>query len=84
MCSGIDCEHLGTNCEAPGCDNLICKTHEQCCSSCEKRYCEDCYETHLEACPGSLIDPHNQIVELQLADEAVFSEVIGTKIGDYQ
>lgn len=84
ICSSIDCEHLGTKCGAPGCDNRSCKTHAQCCSSCEQRFCEDCYEAHLELCPGSLIDPHNQGVELQLADEEVLPEVTRARIGGCQ
>ena len=83
MCS-IDCEHLGTSCEASGCDNRACKEHERYCSSCESRFCEDCYEAHLDACAGSLADAHDQRVELELAEEAVLSDFTGAKRGGCQ
>ena len=84
MCSSPDCEHLGASCESGGCDNQACKQHECYCSGCESRYCEDCYGVHFEACPGTRIDPHDERVELTLAEQAVSSDLTGTKRGGCQ
>jgi hypothetical protein len=70
ICSAIDCEHPGRTCEAAGCDNYICKLHEQYCSRCEQRYCEDCCATHLEACSGPEADAYDEHVEQALSYEA--------------
>jgi hypothetical protein len=69
ICNLLGCEHLGTICEAAGCDNYVCKVHEQYCSCCQQRYCEDCHTMHLQACGGSEIDAHDQRVERSLSME---------------
>jgi hypothetical protein len=69
ICNVLECEHLGTICEAPGCDNYVCKIHEQYCSSCQERYCADCHTTHLEACVRPEVDAHDQRVEQSLSME---------------
>ncbi len=68
VCNSVDCEHPGGSCEAAGCDNRICKVHERYCTNCELRYCEDCYEPHLEGCCGRLPDAHDAAVEQALSE----------------
>jgi hypothetical protein len=71
VCNTVDCEHVGRGCEAVACENRVCNTHGHYCSGCELRYCEECYEAHLEVCCGPRVDVHDQQVEQALALEIV-------------
>ena len=63
ICGTLDCQHMGQSCEAPGCDNSICRLHGHYCPRCEQRYCEDCHAAHLEACYGAETDAYDELVE---------------------
>jgi len=65
-CNTTDCVHLGRSCEAAGCDSRVCRLHENYCSGCGLRYCQGCFEGHLESCPGPAIDGHDQRLEQEL------------------